>query len=76
MNIDIEGSELKVLQDFNFDYFNIKVICIEVINQYKTKQSNITKNKIIKILKKNNFKLKFKSFVNYIFVKKEYIKYN
>ena len=32
MNIDIEGSELKVLQDFNFDYFNIKVICIEVIN--------------------------------------------
>jgi FkbM family methyltransferase len=76
MNIDIEDSELKVLQTINFNYFDIKVICIEVINQFKTKQSNINKDKIIKLLKKNNYIVKFKSFVNYVFVKNEKIKNN
>ena len=28
------------------------------------------KDKIVKILKKNNYTLKFKSFVNYVFIKK------
>ena len=74
MNIDIEDSELKVLKTLNFNYFDIKVICIEVINQFNTKQSNINKDKIIKILKKNNYILKFKTFVNYIFIKNEKIK--
>ena len=71
MNIDIEDSELKVLKTLNFNYFDIKVICIEVINQFNTRLSNINKDKIIKILKKNNYILKFKTFVNYIFVKKK-----
>ena len=70
MNIDIEDSELKVLKTINFNYFNIKIICIEVINQFHTKDSKINKDKIIKILKKNNYTLKFKTFVNYIFIKK------
>ena len=74
MNIDIEDSELKVLKTLNFNYFDIKVICIEVINQFNTRQSNINKDKIIKILKKNNYILKFKTFVNYIFIKNEKIK--
>ena len=74
MNIDIEDSELKVLKTLNFNYFDIKVICIEVINQFNTKQSNINKDKIIKILKKNNYILRFKTFVNYIFIKNEKIK--
>ena len=70
MNIDIEDSELKVLKTINFNYFNIKVICIEVINQFHEKDRKINKDKIIKILKKNNYTLKFKTFVNYIFIKK------
>ena len=74
MNIDIEDSELKVLKTLNFNYFDIKVICIEVINQFNTKKSNINKDKIIKILKKNNYILKFKTFVNYIFIKNKKIK--
>ena len=73
MNIDIEDSELKVLKTLNFNYFDIKVICIEVINQFNTRLSNINKDKIIKILKKNNYILKFKTFVNYIFIKNEKI---
>ena len=70
MNIDIEDSELKVLKTINFNYFDIKIICIEVINQFHTKDGKINKDKIIKILKKNNYTLKFKTFVNYIFIKK------
>ena len=62
MNIDIEGHELEVLKTLNFNYFHIKVICIEIL---------MNKNKIFKILKKNNYKLNFKSYVNYIFIKNE-----
>ncbi len=43
MNIDIEDSELKVLKTLNFNYFDIKVICIEVLNQFVTKQNKINK---------------------------------
>ena len=71
MNIDIEGSELKVLKTINFNYFDIKVICIEVLNQFFTKRSKINKDKIIKILKQNNYILKFKTFANYVFIKNE-----
>mgnify|MGYP001404770196 CR=1 FL=1 len=62
MNIDIEGHEFEVLKTLNFNYFHIKVICIEIL---------MNKNKIFKILKKNNYKLNFKSYVNYIFVRNE-----
>ena len=71
MNIDIEGSELKVLKTINFNYFDIKVICIEVLNQFFTKRAKINKDKIIKILKQNNYILKFKTFANYVFIKDE-----
>ena len=70
MNIDIEGSELKILKTINFNYFDIKVICIEVLNQFFTKRSKINKDRIIKILKQNNYTLKFKTFTNYVFIKK------
>ncbi len=70
MNIDIEGSELKVLKTLNFNYFDIKVICIEVLNQFFTETGKINKDKIIKILKRNNYTLKFKTFANYVFIKK------
>jgi len=70
MNIDIEDSELKVLKTINFNYFNIKIICIEIVTQFHTKAEKVNKDKIIKILKKNNYTLKFKTFVNYIFIKK------
>ena len=71
MNIDIEGSELKVLKTLNFNYFDIKVICIEMLNQFFTKRNKINKDKIIKIFKQNNYTLKFKTFANYVFIKNE-----
>jgi len=72
MNIDIEGNELEVLKTINFNKTNIKVICIEIVNyQFYSKKIKINKNKIFNILKKNKYNLKFKTFVNYIFVKNE-----
>ena len=72
MNIDIEGSEFEVLKKINFKKVDIKVICIEIVNyEYYSKNIKINKKKIFNVLKKNNYKLKFKTFVNYIFVKNE-----
>jgi len=73
LNIDIEGNELNVLKSINFKYFNIKVICVEIIN-YKSfyKKLKTDKSKIFSILKKNKYSLKFKTAVNYVFVKKNF----
>ncbi len=70
LNIDIEGNELNVLKSINFKYFDIGVICVEIIN-YKSfhKKLKTDKNKIFNLLKKNNYSLKFRSAVNYVFVK-------
>ena len=70
MNIDIEGHELEVLKTFNFKRFDIRVICIEIVNyDYYSKSIKINKNEIFKLLKKNNYTLKFNTVVNYIFIK-------
>ena len=73
MNIDIEGNELEVLKALNLKKIAIKVICIEIVNyQIYSNDIKINKKKIFNILKKNNYRLKFKTFVNYIFIKNEY----
>ena len=72
MNIDIEGNELEVLKTINFNKINIKVICIEIVNyEFYSKKIKINKKKIFNILKRNKYNLRFKTFVNYIFVKNE-----
>ena len=73
MNIDIEGKELEVLKSLNFKKLNIKVICIEIVNyEFYSKKIKVNKKKIFDILKRNNYYLKFKTYVNYIFVKNEF----
>ena len=71
MNMDIEGNEFKVLKTLDFKKVDIKVICVEIINyDFYSKNIKIHKKKIFNILKKNKYYLKFKTSVNYIFVKK------
>jgi len=71
MNIDIEGNEFDVLKTLNFKKIDIKVICIEIVNyDFYSKKIKINKKKIFQILKRNNYRLKFKTFVNYVFIKK------
>ena len=71
MNIDIEGNELEVLKTINFKKIDIKLICIEIVNyDFYSKEIKINKKKIFNILKRNNYVLKYKTFINYIFIKK------
>ena len=71
MNIDIEGNELEVLRTLNFKKLDIKVICIEIVDyDHYSKDIKINKKKIFNILKKNDYHLKYKIFVNYIFIKR------
>ena len=71
MNIDIEGHEFDVLKNINFKNFDIKVICVEIVDyENYSKKIKINKKKILKLLKKNNYILKFKTYINYIFIKR------
>ena len=67
-NIDIEGHELEALKTIDFNYFNIKVICIEIISF--AKNINKREKEIYKFLKKKKYRLKFKIGINHIFIKK------
>ena len=68
MNIDIEGHELEALKSLNFKRFDIKVICIEILNYDNF--TNVRKKKLMSFFKKNNYFLVKKSKINYIFKKK------
>ena len=67
MNLDIEGHELKALKTLNFKRFDIRLICVEIINH--NKKSISANNKLIKFLKSKKYILQDKIAVNYIFKK-------
>ena len=54
---DIEGNELNVLKSINFKYFNIKVICVEIINYKSLGDSKI--DLLVDLLYLNIIKLRF-----------------
>jgi hypothetical protein len=68
MNIDIEGHELEALKSLNFKRFDIKVICVEILNYDNF--TNVRKKKLTSFFKKKNYFLVKKSAINYIFKKK------
>ena len=67
LNIDIEGHELKILENFDFGNTYVKTICVEMIDHNeKSKEKN---HKIRKILNKNFYLLKQLD-INYIYINK------
>ena len=70
LNIDIEGHELKVLQNFNFKLFKIHLICLEMLKN--NKKSIVNSLKIDNILKKNGFKFVEKIGVNHFYKNKKF----
>ena len=67
MNLDIEGHEINVLKNFNFEKFFVKLLCVEMINH--NEKSKINNEEIDNLLKKNNYKLIEKFDFNYIYEK-------
>jgi len=67
MNIDVEGHELNVLKTIDFLKYNIKFICIEMIDH--NDQSNLINEKLSIILNENNYILERQLGFNYIFKK-------
>lgn len=67
LNIDIEGHELKILENFDFENIYVKTICVEMIDHNeKSKEKN---HKIRQILNKNFYLLKQLD-INYIYINK------
>ena len=63
LNIDIEGNEFPALKKFNFKKYKPKIICIEIHHN----KSNLHKNSVYKLMKKNNYKIIFKKKYSFIF---------
>ncbi len=65
LTIDLEGYEFEVLNNLNFNKYKINIICIEILSHNVKSKKN--RDKILKIFKKNNFKLIHKTGVNCFF---------
>ena len=65
MNMDVEGHEIKILKTLNLKKFKIKYFCIEIITYDNFSKEN--KKQINNFFKKNKYKLKYISHINYIF---------
>jgi hypothetical protein len=72
ISIDTEGNELDIIKNFNFDKYNVKIFTIE--HNFKKKM----RERIYKILKKNNYQRVFKyiSYMDDWYIKKNYNKSN
>ena len=67
LNIDVEGHELNILKSINLKKFDIKVICVEALKH--NLRAIIESKKVIRLLNKNGFKLKFRVGINSIFIR-------
>ncbi|MDA7573559.1 FkbM family methyltransferase [Candidatus Pelagibacter sp.] len=67
MNIDVEGHELNILNSIDFFKYKIKFICIEMIDH--NEHAKMINEKLNVILERNNYILKKKIDINFIFKK-------
>ncbi len=72
MNIDVEGHELNILNSIDFLKYNIKFICIEMIDH--NDQAKIVNKKLNEIIERNGYILEKKIDFNFIFKKNNYDK--
>lgn len=68
MNIDVEGHELNIIRNIDFEIFFIKFLCIEMINHNEKSLKN--NNEIDILLRKNKYVLINKFGFNNIYEKK------
>lgn len=65
LTMDLEGYEYEIIKTLNFKKIKINLMCIEILSHNLKSKKNY--QNILKILKKNNFKLIYKTGVNYFF---------
>jgi len=72
VSIDTEGNELDIIKNFNFNKYNVKIFTIE--HNFKKK----IRERIFKILKKNNYQRVFKyiSYMDDWYIKENYSIFN
>ena len=66
IDIDVEGGELNILEQFDFQRYRPKVILLEILN---TKLEDVINTYLYKLLKTNKYYLKIKTLNTYIFVR-------
>ena len=75
LNIDIEGAEMKVLKTLNFEIYNPRIICIEILGyrnlQLFEREIKIKNNEIYKFLINKNYKKIWSgsSYCSHLFIK-------
>jgi FkbM family methyltransferase len=60
LSIDTEGSELEILNNIDFNIYNIKLICVE---------NNFFEEKFVKFFESRGYKLHTNVFIDYLFIK-------
>ena len=76
LNIDIEGAEMKVLKTLNFEIYNPRIICIEILGyrnlQPSEREAKIKNNEIYKFLINKNYKKIWSglSYCSHLFIKR------
>ena len=75
LNIDVEGAEMKVLKTLNFEIYDPKVICIEILGyrelNSKERESIIKNDEIYKYLMEKDYKKVWSgsSYCSHLFIK-------
>lgn len=67
LNIDVEGSELDIINSINWKILKPKIITIEILN---TELEYLKKNKIYKKLNDNGYRVYSKLYNTFLFIKK------
>ena len=65
LSIDLEGNEYEVLRDLNFKKYKINLLSVEMLS-HNPLSEKISK-KLDRLLIRNNFKLVYKTGVNYFY---------
>jgi hypothetical protein len=70
LNIDAEGSDFEVLKSLNLSKYRPKLICIEIIDNFKPSKKLVKKNKIYKFLIQKKYRLVWSGHFSHIFESK------
>ena len=65
MNLDVEGHELEIIENLDFNKYNIKYLCVEMLKH--NSESKFKSEKINQILKSNKYSLIKEIGFNYIY---------